>query len=202
MTTPAKPIGVLALQGAFREHRRALERLGAPTIEVRLPEDLERVAGLIMPGGESTTIGKLLIEWKLLEPLRRRALAGMPLWGTCAGAILMAQRITERGREMDQPRLDLLPMTAVRNAFGRQRESFEADLTIAGIEGSFHAVFIRAPFLEPFADSPMEVLTRVGEDAVFVRHKHLMATSFHPELTDDPRIHRFFLNLVARAEGR
>lgn len=188
-------IGVLALQGAFREHRRVLTRLGVESREVRLPEHLESISGLIIPGGESTTIGKLLVEWKLIEDIRRLGEEGLPIWGTCAGAILLAGRVRERGKELEQPLLDLLPMLAVRNAFGRQRESFEADMLIDGMEGTYRAVFIRAPLLIP-EDDAIEVLARVDGEAVFVRHERLMATSFHPELTDDDRIHRYFLQLV------
>ena len=193
--TQTNPIGVLALQGAFREHRRMLERLGYASREVRLPEHLEGISGLIIPGGESTTIGKLLVEWKLLEPVRRLGEKGLPMWGTCAGAIVLSQGVEERGHRVEQPILGLLPITAVRNAFGRQRESFEADIPAAGVEGTFRAVFIRAPLMVP-RDPAVEVLARVDGQAVFVRYKHLLATSFHPELTDDPRIHRLFLSLV------
>ncbi len=188
-------IGVLALQGAFREHRRAVESLGVETREVRLPSQLDGLSGLIIPGGESTTIGKLLVEWHLLEPVRQLGEEGLPIWGTCAGAILLAQRVVERGRAIEQPLLKLLSMTAHRNAFGRQRESFEADITITGIEEPYRAVFIRAPLMLPDGDD-VQVLAQVDGQAVFVRHAHLMATSFHPELTDDTRIHRYFLALV------
>ncbi len=188
-------IGVLALQGAFREHRNMLSALGVESREIRLPEHLEGISGLIIPGGESTTIGKLLVEWKLLEPVRQLGEDGLPIWGTCAGAILLAQHVTERGREMDQPLLKLLPMTAVRNAFGRQRESFEADIPILGFEQAYTAVFIRAPLLKP-ENQNIEVLAEVNGEAVFVRYKQFMATSFHPELTNDDRLHRYFLNLV------
>jgi 5'-phosphate synthase pdxT subunit len=193
--TDATLIGVLALQGAFREHRRSLERLGVASREVRLPRDLDGLDGLIMPGGESTTIGKLLVEWQLIEPLRQLGTQGLPIWGTCAGAIMLADVIEERGRVMDQPRLGLLPMTAVRNAFGRQRESFEADIPIAGLEDTYRAVFIRAPMMIPH-DAAVEVLATVEDQVVFVRYKNLVASSFHPELTEDDRIHRYFVNLA------
>ncbi len=187
-------VGVLALQGAFREHKQLVERIGAKVVEVRLPKDLSGIDGLILPGGESTTIGKLMVEWKLLEPIRALGLEGLPLWGTCAGSILLAKRITERGREMDQDRLGLLDITAVRNAFGRQRESFEADLAIKGLETPFHSIFIRAPLMDD-TDST-EVLSEVDGKAVFLRQGKILASSFHPELGDDDRIHRAFLGLM------
>ena len=196
-SSSAPIFGVLALQGAFREHRMMLERLGTNSREVRLPKHLEGLAGLILPGGESTTIGKLLVEWKLLEPIREMGLGGLPLWGSCAGAILMAKRIQERGREMDQPRLGLMDMTAVRNAFGRQVDSFEADLNVTTLGEPFRGVFIRAPLFE-LDGQGVEVLSTVDDRAVFVRQGHLMATSFHPELTQDSRMHSFFIQLAAR----
>ena len=185
-------IGVLALQGAFREHRQALGRLGVESREVRLPGELKGISALIIPGGESITIGKLLVEWELLEAVRRLGRDGLPIWGTCAGAVVMAEKVEERGRLLNQPLLRLLPMTARRNAFGRQRESFEADLAIRGLEGAFRGIFIRAPLLLPEGPE-MEVLAEVDGEAVFVRDRHLMATSFHPELTRDDRIHELFL---------
>src|SRR5262245_20732607 len=141
-------VGILALQGDFREHQETLQRIGVPTQQVRLPKHLDMVDRLIMPGGESTTIGKLLVRYKLLEPIRERTRRGMPLWGTCAGAILMAKRIAEE-RPEGQPALAVLDVTARRNAFGRQLDSFEADLAIPQLgEAPLHAVFIRAPILE------------------------------------------------------
>src|SRR5919198_5661083 len=141
-------VGILALQGDFREHEETLRRIGAPTQQVRLPKHLEQVDRLIIPGGESTTIGKLMVLYGLLEPVRERARRGMPLWGTCAGAILMAKHIAE-GRPEGQPALALLDITARRNAFGRQLDSFEADLAIPQLgEEPLHAVFIRAPIME------------------------------------------------------
>ncbi|HEX5689180.1 MAG TPA: pyridoxal 5'-phosphate synthase glutaminase subunit PdxT, partial [Roseiflexaceae bacterium] len=141
-------IGILALQGDFREHEETLRRIGAPVQQVRLPKHLDQVERLIIPGGESTTIGKLLVLYKLLEPIRERAQAGMPLWGTCAGAILMAKQIAE-GRPEGQPALALMDITARRNAFGRQLDSFETDLNIPQLgEEPLRAVFIRAPLIE------------------------------------------------------
>jgi len=188
-------VGVLALQGAFREHRRALEAVGAESREVRLPGQLEGLDALIIPGGESTTIGKLAVEWKLLEPMREFGRAGKPIMGTCAGAILLARHIEERGREMDQPRLGLMDVRAVRNAFGRQRDSFEADLQVKGFDAPLHAVFIRAPLLIP--ESPdVEVPASVDGRAVFIRQGRLLALSFHPELTADVRVHKLFVDMI------
>ncbi len=193
----SRVFGVLALQGAFREHRRMIERLGAGSREVRLPKHLEGLSGLILPGGESTTIGKLLVEWKLLEPIREMGLGGLPIWGSCAGAILLAKRIRERGKEMDQPRLGLMDMTAVRNAFGRQVDSFEADLNVATLDEPFRGVFIRAPLFE-LDGQGVQSLCTVENQEVFVRQGHLLATSFHPELTDDSRLHSYFIQLAAK----
>lgn len=193
-------IGVLALQGAFREHRKSLSALEVASKEVRLPKHLEGIDALIIPGGESTTIGKLLVEWRLLEPIQTLGQRGLPIWGTCAGAIVLAERITERGEEMDQPRFSLLPMTAERNAFGRQKESFETGLKIKGLDAPFHAVFIRAPLLHPKDEAGMEILAMVNDEAVFVRKNHLFATSFHPELTDDTRIHRMFVESITKTK--
>jgi 5'-phosphate synthase pdxT subunit len=188
-------IGILALQGDFREHEETLRRIGAPVLQVRLPKHLEQVDRLIIPGGESTTIGKLLVLYKLLDPIRARARQGMPLWGTCAGAILLAQRIAE-GRPAGQPSLDLMDITARRNAFGRQLDSFEVDLDVPLIgEVPLHTVFIRAPVLE----SPGKAVTTLAalEDGriVAAQEGNLLATCFHPELTGDDRFHRYFLEL-------
>lgn len=192
-------IGVLALQGAFIEHEKALQRLGAETRQVRLPGDLDGLHGLIIPGGESTTIGKLAVQYGLMEPMRALAHNGRPVWGTCAGMIFMAK---EAGR--DQPLLGLMDVTVRRNAFGRQVDSFEADLDVKGIEGArpFHAIFIRAPLIDSVGRG-VEVLSRVerngGPAIVAVRQGKLLATSFHPELSGDDRIHRFFLSLIDNA---
>src|SRR5262245_40530040 len=188
-------VGILALQGDFREHEETLRRIGAATQPVRLPKHLEQVDRLIIPGGESTTIGKLLVLYKLLDPIRERGRQGMPLWGTCAGAILMAKRIAE-GRPAGQPALELMDITARRNAFGRQLDSFEADLAIPRIgEEPLHAVFIRAPLLE--APGPdVAVLATLGDGRIVAAQQgHLLATAFHPELTGDERFHRYFLEL-------
>lgn len=195
-------IGVLALQGAFREHRQKFESLGAKTREVRLPADLNGLSGLVIPGGESTTIGKLAVEWGLLDPIRALGLAGLPIWGTCAGAIFLASEVVERGNAIEQPLLKLMRTRAIRNAFGRQRESFECELPVSGFGFTtpLHAVFIRAPLVVPIDDA-IEVLAAVDEEPVFVRQGRLWGTSFHPELTADPRLHAAFLDLVRSTQG-
>jgi 5'-phosphate synthase pdxT subunit len=188
-------VGILALQGDFREHEQMLRRIGVATRQVRRPQHLDDVDRLIIPGGESTTIGTLLVIDGLLEPIRKRALAGMPLWGTCAGAILMAQQIAE-GRPAGQPTLALMDITARRNAFGNQLDSFEADLTINQLgEHALRSIFIRAPILE-HPGSTVSVLARLLEGQIVAAQQgHLLATCFHPELTNDDRLHRYFLEL-------
>jgi pyridoxal 5'-phosphate synthase pdxT subunit len=187
-------IGILALQGDFREHEEVLRRIGAPTLQVRLPKHLERVERLIIPGGESTTIGKLLTIYDLLEPIRARAQQGMPLWGTCAGAILMARTIAD-GRP-DQPSFSLMEITARRNAFGSQLDSFEADLAIDELgDPPLRAVFIRAPTLEA-PGRTVRVLAALEDGRVVAAQQgRLLATAFHPELTPDDRMHRYFLEM-------
>jgi len=181
-------IGVLALQGAFREHRLALEGLGCSVTEVRLPKHLEGLAGLVIPGGESTTIGKLMVQYGLLEGIRDFYGAGGVIWGTCAGAILLATDIADS----EQPRLGLLEMRVKRNAFGRQVDSFEVALTVSGLSAPFPAVFIRAPIIESVG-AGVEILARHNADIVLVRSGRLLASSFHPELTHDPSMHALFM---------
>ena len=190
-------VGVLALQGDVREHRRTLAELGASTVEVRRPEHLESVGALVLPGGESTTMSVLLRTSGLLDPLCERLEGGMPAFGTCAGMILLAREILD-GRP-DQVRLGALDVTVRRNAFGRQVDSFETDLDVEGVEGGpVHAVFIRAPFVER-AGPDVEVLASVdGADGVprpvVVRHGPVWAASFHPELTGERRVHQAWLD--------
>jgi len=182
-------IGVLALQGAFVEHEAALRKLGVESREVRLPEQLEGLSGLIIPGGESTTIGKLLVEWKLLEPLRARAQDGFPVYGSCAGAIIMARDV---GR--DQPRLAIMDIVVERNAFGRQVDSFETPLTIPALgDLPFPGVFIRAPKIVGVGPG-VDVLARLSDGTIVAAQQgpHL-AVSFHAELTPDVRLHEYFL---------
>ena len=190
-------IGVLAIQGDFAEHRRALERLGVEVREVRLPDQLDAVDGLIIPGGESTTIVQLIDIYEMREKLRERVLnERMPAWGTCAGMIVMAGELSDRRPEP----LGLMDTRVSRNAFGRQVDSFETDLEVAGMDGPpFRAVFIRAPVFESVGESA-ETLARLADGRpVAVRQGHMLATSFHPELTDDDRMHRLFADMV---EGR
>ena len=186
-------IGVLALQGDFREHREAMERLQVSTSEVRLPRDLDRLDGLIIPGGESTTIVRLLKGSGLLEPLQTLAREGFPMWGTCAGMILLAKRLDETGI----PALQAMDITVRRNAFGRQVDSFEADLSIPALgDVPFHAVFIRAPIIEDVGPA-VDILARLPDGTpVAAREGRLLATAFHPELSDDSRVQRYFLEEV------
>jgi 5'-phosphate synthase pdxT subunit len=189
-------IGVLALQGAFIEHIKILRGLGVETAEVRLPEDLAGLDGLIIPGGESTTIGKLATIYNLMEPLRDFA-AEKPVWGTCAGMIFIAKEIG-----VDQPLLGLMDIVVERNAFGRQVDSFEVDLDVPQLNNGqsipFPAVFIRAPrLISGDEGAGVVILARLADGtAVAAQQGHWLATSFHPELTDDNRFHRYFLNLV------
>lgn len=188
-------IGVLALQGDVREHAAALERAGAAPVAVKRVEQVEDVDGLILPGGESTTIGKLLDRFGLLEPIKERAGAGMPLWGTCAGLILMARDLT--GREDAPHRLGVLDVCVRRNAYGRQTESFETDLDVAGLDEPFRAVFIRAPVIEGAGDG-VDVLARFDGRPVLVREGSMLASSFHPEMTGDCRVHEMFVDMAEK----
>jgi pyridoxal 5'-phosphate synthase pdxT subunit len=183
-------VGVLALQGAFAEHVAIVRRLGVQAVEVRLPRDLDGLDGLIIPGGESTTIGKLAVAYGLVEPLRQWAGQRLPIWGTCAGMIMLAKDIGGH----DQPLLGLMDVVVRRNAFGRQVDSFCEDLDVPAFGSPpFPGVFIRAPLIER-AGPGVEVLASLpGGDIVAARQGHLLATAFHPELTGDPRFHRYFL---------
>ncbi|MFC4913579.1 pyridoxal 5'-phosphate synthase glutaminase subunit PdxT [Actinomadura gamaensis] len=200
--TAVPTIGVLALQGDVREHARALEGAGARTALVRRPEELESVDGLVLPGGESTTMWRLARSFELLEPLRKRIEAGMPAYGSCAGMIMLADRI--EGGVAGQETVGGIDMTVRRNAFGRQVDSFEAPVPLTGMgDTPYHAVFIRAPWVERVGDA-VEVLGRAESGPnvgriVAVRQGRLMATSFHPELTGDHRVHHYFAELVRRA---
>jgi len=184
-------IGVLALQGAVREHCVSLEACGVEAVPIKYKEELSNVRGLIIPGGESTTVGKLLVKYDLLTSLTEMGRAGFPIFGTCTGMILMAKEI----RGSDQPRLGLMAITVERNAFGRQIDSFESDLEIPALGAAkFHAVFIRAPYI--VATGPeVTVLARLAEKILFVRQGKLLAAAFHPELTEDLRIHRYFIKM-------
>lgn len=191
-------IGVLALQGAFIEHQKMMEKLGAQTSQVRLPHELEGLDGLIMPGGESTTIGKLATEYGLIEPLRQFA-QSKPTWGTCAGLIFLAKDI---GID-HQPILGLMDVRVDRNAFGRQLDSFEKDLPFKGLSTNalFPTIFIRAPIIRESAEN-VEILAKIDEKTIVaVKQEHLLGTAFHPELTDDLRVHEFFLKMVTNNQN-
>ena len=199
MTTPT--VGVLAVQGDVREHRTALEAAGVRTVAVRRPDELAAVDGLVLPGGESTTIDKLTRVFGLRDPLRSRIAEGLPVYGSCAGMILLADRLLD-GHPQQQT-LGGLDITVRRNAFGRQVDSHETDLEVAGVaDGPVRAVFIRAPWVEQ-AGPGVEVLASIeakGESRpVVVRQGHLLATSFHPEVTGDHRVHALFVEMVRRA---
>jgi 5'-phosphate synthase pdxT subunit len=207
VTTPT--IGVFALQGDVREHVRALAGLGVEAITVRRPAELEACDALVLPGGESTTMYKLARTFELFEPLQKRIRGGMPAFGTCAGMIMLADRI--EGGTADQETLGGLDITVRRNAFGRQVDSFEGDLDFAGLDEPVHAVFIRAPWVEQ-AGPGVEVLARVSGAShvepsaagriVAVRQGPLMATAFHPEVDTDGRIHQLFVDLVRESVQR
>jgi pyridoxal 5'-phosphate synthase pdxT subunit len=193
-TTPA--IGVLALQGDVREHMRALRGAGALPAAIRRPEELDAVDGLVIPGGESTTIWKLATAFGLMEPVRKRIAAGMPAYGSCAGMIMLADRLLDGAA--GQETFGGIDMTVRRNAFGRQVDSFETELDIRGIEGPrLRAVFIRAPWVDQVG-ADVDVLAADGSTGriVAVRQGPLLATSFHPELTADGRVHRLFADIV------
>jgi 5'-phosphate synthase pdxT subunit len=186
-------IGVLAIQGDFREHKAMLQSLGAEAVEVRLPKHLEGLSGLVVPGGESTTIGMLAREYGLESAVRQRVQEGsLALWGTCAGAIWIAKDIPQYP---NQPRLGLMDIAVQRNAYGRQVDSFEEDLEVKGLDRPFHAFFIRAPVILSVGEG-VEVLAKHGEEIILARQGNLLAGTFHPELTRDPRIHQLFVEMA------
>ena len=188
-----KRIGVLAQQGAFVEHMAMLCRLGVETVAVRLPEELEGLDGLIIPGGESTSIGKLIRDYDLREPLRRLAEQGLPIMGTCAGMILLAKRVSGLNLEP----LGVMDISVKRNAFGRQVDSFETDLEIPAIGAPpFHAVFIRAPYIERVGDGVDTLAWLPNGIGVAARQGNMVALAFHPELTNDLRLHDYFCGIV------
>jgi 5'-phosphate synthase pdxT subunit len=193
-------IGVLALQGAVREHIQMLERCKARGIALKYPAELSLCQGLIIPGGESTTIGKLMTACGFLEDIRDLVRKGLPVFGTCAGLIMLARYLAEG----DQPLLGLMDITVRRNAFGRQVDSFETDVALRDIGSSsqpFRAVFIRAPWIEETGPE-VEVLGEFAGKAVLARQDHMLVSAFHPELTGDDRIHRYFLNMVEDVSSR
>jgi 5'-phosphate synthase pdxT subunit len=205
-------IGVLALQGGFVEHQVALRHLDVGVRYVRTPDGLRDLDGIILPGGETTTFCRLMHDFDLYEPLRAAIRDGLPVWGTCAGLVVLAQRVAG----LDLPTLDALDITVRRNAYGRQVDSFEAEIGVSALRDGaanldasrpLHAVFIRAPVIEEVGEG-LDVLARLPADGgpaagcpIAVRHGHVLATAFHPELTDDDRFHRYFLDVV-RQQGR
>jgi len=193
-------IGVLALQGDVREHVHAIEAAGGAAVPVRTREEIEAVDGLIIPGGESTTVGKLLARFGLMEVVRAMPGACKPIFGTCTGMILLAKDVENSG--VDQPRLELMDVTVRRNAFGRQVDSFEEDVPVQGIDGPpVRAVFIRAPYITHMQPG-VEVLAEFQGHPVLVREGELLAAAFHPELTDDTRVHGLFIEMVRQAKAR
>ncbi|WP_370247673.1 pyridoxal 5'-phosphate synthase glutaminase subunit PdxT [Nocardioides sp.] len=196
---PTVRIGVLALQGDVREHVQALERVGVEAVTVRRRAELDAVAGLVLPGGESTTMVKLALAFDLWEPLRARIAAGMPAFGTCAGLILLADRVLDGTAEQARVGgLGGLDVTVRRNAFGRQVDSFEGPVAIAGLDDPVHGVFIRAPWVEQVGPG-VEVLGTALDRIVAVRQGHVLATSFHPEVGEDHRLHAMFAEMAAAA---
>ena len=199
--TSTPTVGVLALQGDVREHLAALHGAGVAATAVRRPAELSAVDGLVVPGGESTTMSKLAIAFGLLEPLRERVAGGLPVYGSCAGMIMLADKILD-GRD-DQETVGGIDMTVRRNAFGRQNESFEAAVEVAGVGGGpVEGVFIRAPWVESVGAGVEVLATLPDGPVVAVRQGTLLATSFHPELTGDHRVHRLFADLVRGRLGR
>lgn len=186
-------IGILALQGAFDAHERAVRRCGAPTLQVRTADDLDQVDALVMPGGESTTMSHLLSTSGLFELIAKRLSDDMPVFGTCAGMILLAQTVYDA--RPDQQSFSALDIDVRRNAYGRQVDSFECDMHVEGLTKPFHAVFIRAPRVERVGEG-VEVLASHESAPVLVRQGHVLAASFHPELTNDDRIHEQFITMV------
>ena len=184
-------IGVLALQGDFREHINILKKLKITPIEVRTKEELDSVKALILPGGESTTMAKLLKKYLLDKEIKNRYKKGMPLYGTCAGAILLAKEILDS----EQPRLSLIDISIERNAYGRQIDSFEADIVVPNSKKPFHAIFIRAPKIKEIRNG-VKILSKHKNLPVLIRTDKILISTFHPELTDDTRIHKYFLEMI------
>jgi len=185
-------IGVLALQGAVAEHIQMLSALETEVIPVRTPSELDGLDALVIPGGESTTISKLLSDYGLMQPIRELAEQGFPIFGTCAGLVLLAKRVPN----LEMEPIGVMDIEVKRNAFGRQVDSFEANLEIPALHnGTFHGVFIRAPIIEK-TENGVEVLCQLNDKPVAVRQGKLLACAFHPELTDDLRLHRYFLDIV------
>jgi 5'-phosphate synthase pdxT subunit len=186
-------VGVLALQGDFEKHIEALKSAGGEGVEIRTVGDLREVEGLIIPGGESTTVGKLMSRYGLDKAIKDLSTIGLPIWGTCMGMIMMADRI----ENSDQPSLNLLDITVKRNAFGRQIDSFETDIYFEPLNSNIHAVFIRAPIVTQIGAS-VQTLATFENKIVCVKQNNLLGSSFHPELTDDPRVHVYFIKMVEK----
>lgn len=189
--TKMKKIGVLALQGAFIEHAHMIKTLGHEAVEVRKTEQLSDLDGLIIPGGESTTMGKLLNDFKIMEPLKHEIRKGLPVWGTCAGLILLADNIDND----DTVHIGEMEITAVRNAYGRQLGSFQHNGQFKGVKDDYPMVFIRAPYIGAVSDR-VDVLASVNDNIVAAKQDNMLVTAFHPELTDDTRIHQYFVDMI------
>lgn len=188
-------IGVLALQGAVIEHLRMLEEVGATAVSVKRVEELHDLDGLVIPGGESTTISKLMHKYGLMDAVRKFGEAGKPIFGTCAGAILLAKEIEGQS----DAHLGLMDIKVARNAFGRQKDSFEVNLPVVGVAADYPAVFIRAPYLKHVGEAG-QVLAKHEDKIVVARDRHYLAAAFHPELTEDTRLHKYFLDMVEEAK--
>jgi 5'-phosphate synthase pdxT subunit len=185
-------IGILAIQGSVIEHKQAMEKLSVGVVEVRLPDDLKGIDGIILPGGESTTISKLMKRFGLFDELKKRISDGLPAWGTCAGAILLAKKVTGKN---PPPTLQVMDIEVCRNAYGRHLDSFQKKFKIKDLRfkiQNFDGIFIRAPKIRPFPNSEIEVLAECDGEPVMLRQRNILVTSFHPELTDDLTIHEFF----------
>ena len=188
-------VGILCMQGAFLEHRNSLERLGVEVKEVRKAEQLEGLDGLVLPGGESTAIGKLIRELGVKDRMEALITEGLPVWGTCAGMILLAKKLTGS----DVVHMPMMDIEVTRNAYGRQLGSFSADVPMKGVDGDVPMVFIRAPYINKSEDN-VETLSVVDGNTVAARQKNMLVTSFHPELTDDLRVHEYFVNMVRESK--
>lgn len=192
MKTPIL-VGVLAVQGDVREHEQALQACGVTVQRVRTTEELAKVDGLVIPGGESTVMDKICRTFGLFDPLQTRVSQGMPVYGSCAGMIMLAQKILDGHQQ--QKTIGGIEMTVRRNAFGRQVDSFETDLAVQGLDSPYRAIFIRAPWVESVSEK-VEILAKYNDAIVAVRQENLLATSFHPEMTKDYRIHQLFIDMV------
>lgn len=187
-----KKIGVLDLQGAVREHIRAINELSEQGVSIKTPDQLSGVQALIIPGGESTTIGKLMVKYNFVESVKEMVLRGLPVYGTCAGLILLAKKIVGNS----QPLLELMNIEVRRNAFGRQKESFEADIDIPAFKGKkYPGIFIRAPLIESVGEK-VDILAFYEKKIVMAREKNILVTAFHPELTNDLRVHKYFIDMI------